>query len=1102
MTLFFRHLLSYLLVLLLLVTGCGAINHLMEEELTGPSWDVDLVLPLLPMQRVEVGRELARYIDLDVEGPIYYQDSQELFKQYLTDLVQLNQTSFDEVISLDREYEEVYHTIMDSIEDSIGQLRIEKEFSIDDLGEDTLSLQDLSYSRTFSTEEEEFPSIDEKLHKILDSFSEYRKEWELPSMDKGLESMIMSNIREQLSFGPEDLLVSTQEEDSIELAIPFDFHVFKRIYLSSGSLEIGLENRTGTTFTSMDILLYDRKREKVLSQGSIESIESGSMGILEMCLEGVPIGQSMEMKILLNVAEPIEMEWVNLYMDLLPGWSLEKVQVLEENSYHLTLEESLENLSSTIKEALFNEGTLELELTLPQEYGEDYLLRVSLGEVLLREGKNELTQEKMLFYDPSGYIGEVLLVIEEMDTYVIDAKAHFSLSLSEPQVERVRMVEPFTLDLPEIDVDLSGSIQLEEVTFLQGDFIIELESTPQEWEEDLEYTLQVKIGEEVFQEGVHSLEGKTLSPHKMGVLFSGSTHSYYKGASLEVRTDLVDLVIHEAILKTPLKLQEIVQIEFTDFPEELQEMTIEEGYLEIQIDDGGLGLEYSLEMTIDGQRLERVQGSSDLYSLEGLTLSGDSEGLVVAFEASMNKYRKDATVQIGVKLHEEKDLRVGRIELARPLVETLSFQLSEIDDIFSSVEYLTFSEGLLGISIEDRGLDLDYSLECWFGEERLSPINEGASIFHLEDRTLFFREKEGLTLQLTLYGLTPDPEGSLSARVLVEDFGWREIGVYEEEMDLLEYTLFHEGEEEIYPLYLDELPSFIKQLYLNPNLSSLKILFDNKTSIGLFWSDPLRIEALDSHGGPLYDEKGDLLEVLIDYSIEPYEKKKVDLLALFFPLLEAYPHSLRLSGGTLNLGSSPEKREDGENVVILKPEMWCSIEAHFHLVASFKLLEDPLNKDPLVIYLPLNPVDIEIEGQEELGSWIKEATLHYRLINHMPLNGSLYLSLGEFYGDLNHEEDVQAFYSQEDLLYFELLGLPKAIKDEDGFAIGESPLYEGEIAFRADDLDWLAKENLHVGFTVEIPLESDEYISFSTSDYLKLSAWVHSMININPKENQ
>lgn len=1098
--------LLFLLLILFLLTGCGAINYLQQEEFTGPSWDVNIAIPLWPMQTLEIGRELAQVINEDLEGPIGYQDSQEIYSLEIGDLLALDQSSFESIVRIDLggEAQEEGDRAFASIRDFFANA-LKEEFPIDDLLGDALSLEAFSYTKTFSSEEEDFPSIDDQLQGVFDSFLDYQKLIELPSIDRTLENRIYDEIGQLFSFGPEDLFVSTifHEENLVEISIPFDFHSFKALYLSSSILEVHLENKTETTITSMDVALYDRSNGEDLADDRRENIERGATGVIELHLEGVSIGKDLELNLILMVADPIEEGWVNLYLGLVPGWSLEKVQVLEENNYTIFLQEPIENLSSEIREALFQGGTLELDLRLPEGLIEEYELSVQIGDVTLTEGSNDLAGKSLPFYRSNGPVGEVIFRAEDVDTYIVGAKAHLSFSLLDPKIERVEMVEPFLLDLPKTEVYLADTLSVEEVSFSQGDLFLEVIARPEAWEDDLEYSLEVYLGEEVFYQGVNSLVGRALYPERMEILSSVTTHTYYEGASLEVKSELLDVVVDEARLKRPIEIEEVIELPLDDWPSSLQEITIEEGYLEIEIHDDGLDMEYSLEMTLDGQRIERVLGSPSLYSLAGITIGRETQGLTIVFEAKVYRYVRDAVVKVAANLSQERDFQLGRIVLAEPLVERFTWDLKDMGADLDFLELVSFSKGLLGLAIESESLELEHSLECWLGGERLSPVEEGSYVFSLEDRTLSAKEGEGFIFQLTVSALTFDPKGSINAKAWIEGLEWKEIGVaLDEEMGFLELALFHEGEEEIYPLYLEDLPSYIKQLRFNPALSSFHLAIENETSVGLSSVEPLLIRALNSDGESIYDEEGEAIEAAIEIGAHPFQREEIELLEPLLSLLEAYPHSLCLSGGLLKLGPSEEEIGAGDDLIIIRPDMRLAIEADLDVVASLIITKDPLQEEPFVVHLPPRPVSLEIEGQEVLESWIKEATLYYTLINHMPLFGTIYLSLGEFEGDLEREEDVESFYSQEDLLYFELVHLPLALKDEDGFAIGESPPYEGEITFAAEDLSWLTRENLHVGLTIEIPLDNDEFISFSTSDYIKLSAWANSVIQVNPKDRE
>ena len=637
--------------------------------------------------------------------------------------------------------------------------------------------------------------------------------------------------------------------------------------------------------------------------------------------------------------------------------------------------------------------------------------------------------------------------------------------------------------------------------------MIDISYSPAAWEQDVDIN-KIMIDGIEFNIGSNNLTGVTLNLDDIEVEFEGETDTYYQDSEITVSISLEGVgdaespVVASATLTTPIEFDEQMEQVLEDFPEDVKSVTIEAGRLKVDIDDDGLELEIDeLEISIDEQQLNEIEGEERVYSLQGLTLNHDGEGLKVSFDGEVYKYLKDAVITIDVYLDQDVELVLGHVVLLEPMEEKIEKDFTELlgeDNDF--IQFIKFSAGVLEVAIDDGDLNMDYEVECLLAGEELFPLVEmdGYLEYSLAGLEVDF-DDQGVEFSFvfSVSSFTYDPDSVIEVSVDLIDIDWEEMKVIFDEDKLGfadDISLFEESEP--INIGLSDLPEEVRRLGINSKHSSFYITYDNQTpmKVSVDEYDPIIITALDEEGNTI----GEPVE--IPFEIGANDKgQSENYIDTMIDILNAYPDSIQLSGGTMNFGPPDED----DTVVTLLPEMTLEVGIEQELALSLVLRADKDDPEkPLVFRQEPQPVDIDADEQDLIGSWLQEASLHYAIVNHMPLDSTISIYLGEYEGVFESEEDYDDFYEQDDLLVMKLIELPAPVLDEDGFVEAPSDLKEITVPFDQEAIEWFQLDNLHLGVVLEIPVgEEDKTITFSSDDYIQLRVWSTVKIRVNPKED-
>lgn len=1116
-----RPLLVIFLVALLL-SGCAAINKLMQEDFTGPSWDVDLVLPLVPTQQIMIGESFAEQFDVTEGGGFQVEDTidglETIYPMREVDLADFT-TAIEKTINMD--------------EDEDGESRFDFDNLLDieearyDLEEykDQLNYESFDFSEIY----DDFAVSEDTLDKVRDSFEEKEADVEVPE----IPDSIMQELGDKFAIDPPrsinpDGLGGFDSDPDLEGTIEFDeFEEFVEVTFAQGGLGISIENKLGTTVDEVTVALFNQGEEEPLTQVSYnEGIDDGDNVELFLDLADVTMKNKAQLQITADLQGDPAGGSPSLDIGVVPQ-EPEVYKAVVSDPYEIDEEITLDPFYDEdmgVKKVEFQGGDLVIHLEIDPELAT--VLTVYELDVVIGEGE----EDEVAFVEGNNSLDGILLNLErepkvyfqavDLTTYVANAeiKVIISLEVEQEDLYRVTMADPIDFDGVR-EVDRPEDMEIREILFQEGSYlIIDIVYGNEEGEEEIDYSISIDIGGKVFDEEPIDLSSQgILTFHREGCMvinFETELYTYLAGSQITVDVYLhEDAEVVEAWMEeeSPFTIDGDIEEPLAGFPEDVSRIIFAEGILEVDIDDDGLGIDVTdMHINLGGQDLERIEDTTQ-FSLAGVDLEAPADGweeldVLVTFEAEAVYYNAHKEITLNVDLLDMHLERVYLVEQVEEIRESITELLGE--ERGGAIREITFSSGLLEIFIDDGDLELEYSLDIFFGEDRLDPVSDSdnAYLYNLEEYVMVFPEEEELEM-LVLFSLESlsyqqDQDNIVEVDGELYDMDWLEMKVLLDDPSAMgvpaEFTPFEE--DFVIELGLHDFPDIFKQIRINRDLFHFDLIFTNETPF-----------SFETKGFQDEEGEGDLIMAAIGGDQELIERFKIRIPGALpgeqvryslaeedetfndriLDLFETFPEKIEIQGGIFSLLGS-------DAVVTINKDQSVDVEGEYSLGLSLVLERDP-GLDSFVIRLEPEPLDFDMDEQE-MFQWIQDATLHYEIVNSIPFDGYVSLYLGQFYGDYEDEDDVTSFYEDEDHYRLDILNLPPPTLDADGFVVEASEIYRGDTSFTRTVLDWFMEEDLHYGLQVTIPFEEEDQktLTFSIADYLQLKMWVSAGVRINP----
>lgn len=740
----------------------------------------------------------------------------------------------------------------------------------------------------------------------------------------------------------------------------------------------------------------------------------------------------------------------------------------KQGTLDLTLTNDTNTTVTDLEIFLYNEGQEVLHYELPYSltHGEDHDFQMKLDDKELT-GEIEFivtlsTQEATPQFPA---ISNLLLDVEfsnmNIDQAVSNDGFDFNTSVQKqgPLVPDINTIQ-FQSGTLSVDIDFDERLEIE----------------------DDDFTLSIKIGDVEFTgTGNHDLTDKTLNLQEhLDVEFSLQSNTYAPGAKIDFNISLEDTVIKEVQLKDPIELNYSHEIELTGLENHFKEIEFASGLLTVDLEDD-LGLDLSLNLAIDGQNIDLVEGTTNQYDFKGLHLIMEEEKpLVLEFDVGVtaHTYKPDATIVIETSF---KDLSIEKAVLTDPLDinVTETIQPKELlGEMSSFLHRILFKSGDITILFDDGDLDMDIEINAYLGEDPLPIQREDKTfILDLEDFELRLEDDLDFIFEFSLLANTYRRGGEVTFGAEMGNFDWKEMDIT---LDLEELDIdLPSLPEQTLEVGLDEFPDFLHALSIDRDYFNLNLILDNGTPLEIRLED-LELKALDGEGNVLESETLSFyIEANSEYNVGEPEHGHIDALLRIF---ESFPHSIYFGGGTIDIGPP-----GGEDYVTITKDLFVGFSGNYSLGLSLILSEEGA-------FYELDPFEVEVDLEDlgDVAAWIRKGTLFLEMENATPLGLGATLFLGR---------DENTLFDEGGADFSLSLGLPETTRDSGGNIIPATETYTVELD--AEILK-LLKEELYAGMRFELLNTSGEAktMTFRSSDYIRPKAWVRLEVRINPKDEE
>ncbi len=666
------------------------------------------------------------------------------------------------------------------------------------------------------------------------------------------------------------------------------------------------------------------------------------------------------------------------------------------------------------------------------------------------------------------------------------------------------------------DMDPFGDIDVEDVeriTFGAGSsLIIELDFVPQPLDD---YTLELNIKgldetgtiAEVNPDAdpdphkvVIDLEGKTLElDDTMDITFNGV---FIKGTNINAD---ISMEITEIAPDPPITVEQIQDISFDEFPDGIEEINFAEGKLQVEINHQGLdididqllfdvgGTEYNFDYDDESSTDEKT-----VYTLDLTDITLDSNLLELRFKVVVKSYNAATAEDIEINVELIEDIVIGLIKLDKnefSFKESINMSQEMDIDFLDSIK---FNEALLKLEIADPVFETEIDVSLEIGEEELvidqdrSNTDQGLYVYDFTDLVLKFEDEISFEVGIKslTYKTAEERAGEeITVSVELENIAaddspiWKEVIITGSALDEFDdFTLLDDEEQKI-ELGLGEFRDVFEGIRIKRDLFDINIHVDNNTPLTLNIED-LKLQSFLENE----DQEDELLlEETINISISGGEEVNIleDNLGKLIDLVETFPDYITISGGNISI-------PDDQPTYTITPDTSVDVSGDYRIGLGFTL-EDPDLDGKYEFKVPPMKVDIDAEQRKQIDDFLKEANLHYEVLNKISskmdsfdMDIAIYLGIEEE-GD-NFEEDRDAFFDKADLIdRFELRAGDEA--------------HKAVMEFKEEAIQYLTQENLYAGVKIIVYIDEDagyHDIVLSVEDYIQIKMWSNVKVKVNP----
>ena len=783
--------------MMVMASGCDIWRSGIDEveKAEGPTWDVDLAIPLLPATEVELGEMLVEHFGLDpeqVDREIRLKSANILEEDRLTDegrirLMDQRLLLADQIDLTEAgfNYEKGYNLSRPGEDDGysgdsfrMSEINRYLEELADDLTREELFIY--PDGSQYKIREE---TLREPLDFVHDSYWLGENETisvELPELDLA-EVLAGVEALQLVELEPDKLMVITEDDYDFEYEIGELPDQILRVQLKSGEFSFVVDGGGGENIEVKEVQVWLGGQELPGRFIRVGEEEHYYFNLADRYLTGdEKIKVYYEIRVdrtgleepgLLELRFGITEEFKPGLVELVPG-------AVEVEPLETVIELDFDGNLEHIKEFIFRDGLLEIEI-IEELLNLGYELEVFLDGKKLSQlndpgGKSSDSQEFELaaaggarVIPIDGVRDEIPVIVEiELNSFQYiareDVEVGIELGLSELDwavrivdypLEEIRLYDD-ELDFENIDELIfteDSRLLLEILEFPCCQYTVALELPGRDLVTNPILLTESRPAAEVFLSDTE-IGSQLDSSAVLKGLFNGVVDNSSDFLEIELRTEIeIEKVRFDPA--EPEVYQERFEIELASLPAEISSIEITRGIMELEIlaaEPDDLKFNQFELIFSDGRSREFSYDSGQgLYYLdlagEVLAKTGGSwGGLELVVDAEMTEIsvgEDDVMLRSGFReTTGRNDLDIGRITFEDDAL-SWSYQanlLSETDfKYLADVEYFVFDQAVLEIEIEDIGWEIDHRIGVSVGGQKIAGSQSGRIYrFNLADRKL------------------------------------------------------------------------------------------------------------------------------------------------------------------------------------------------------------------------------------------------------------------------------------------------------------------------------------------------------------------------------